>query len=123
MGNEYVVHGSLSLARGSVLRIEDGSDLLLYVWEGSIWLTQEGEVRDRHLHAGAWFRLDRDGLALATATSRAALTVTATRPEGYAKRISLVTPESETQLYAGARERSLLSRLFAPYARPTTAAL
>lgn len=122
MSNEYVVHGSLSLERGAVLRIEEGCDLLIYVWEGSLWLTQEGEARDRHLDAGDWFRLDRDGLALATATSRAALTVTAPRPEGYAKRISLVTPESETRLYSGARERGLLARLFAPYAQPTRAA-
>jgi hypothetical protein len=121
--NEYVVHGSLALPRGSVLRIEDGSDLLLYVWEGSLWLTQERDARDRHLGAGDWFRLERDGVTLASASSRATLTLTAPQPEGYARRISLTRSGSRVELYSGTRQRGLWARLFAPYARPTTAAL
>ena len=96
--NEYVVHGSLTLARGSALRIEDGRDLLVYVWEGALWLTQERDARDRHLGAGDWFRLDRDGVALASATRAATITVTAPRPAGYAKRIALVKPDSQVEL-------------------------
>ena len=119
--NEYVVHGSLTLERGSVLRIEDGGDLLVYVWEGSLWLTQERDARDRYLGAGDWFRLDRDGVTLASATSRATLTVTAPRPEGYASRISLTRAGSQVELYSGTKEQGLWARLFAPYARPTTA--
>ena len=120
--NEYVVHGSLTLERGSVLRVEDGCDLLIYVWQGSLWLTQERDARDRYLGAGDWFRLDRDGVTLASAANRATLTVTAPQPEGYARRIALVKPGLEQELYSGAKERSLWARLFAPHARPTTAA-
>jgi len=124
--NEYVVHGSIVLAPGSVLRIEDGCDLLIYVWEGSLWLTQERDARDRHLGAGGWFRLDRDGLALATAASLTTITVTAPQPEGYAKRIAVRTAGAgaSRELYSAPdRRRSLWARLFAPYARPTTASL
>jgi hypothetical protein len=121
--NEYVVHGSLALPRGSVLRIEDGSDLLVYVWEGSLWLTQERDARDRYLGAGDWFRLDRDGVTVVSATSRATITVTAPKPEGYARRISLTKSGVQVELHAGAKERNLWARLFTPYARPTTAAL
>jgi hypothetical protein len=131
--NEYVVHGSLAMTRGSVLRIEDGCDLLIYVWEGSLWVTQEGDTRDRHLGAGGWFRLDRDGVAIASATSRSTITVTAPEPELYAKRIALARAQNgvHVELYSaakarprlGARLRRFWAGLFAPHARPTTASL
>jgi hypothetical protein len=131
--NEYPVHGSIAMTRGSVLRIEDGRDLLLYVWEGGIWLTQQGDPRDRHVAAGEWFRLDRNGLAVASALSRTALTITAPAPELYAERITL-SPSGSTVahvLYSAAqaqapvmaRLRRFWSGLFAAHARPTTAAL
>lgn len=124
--NEFVVHGSVSLERGGVLRIEDGCDLLVYVWEGGLWLTQEGEARDRYIGTGGWFRLDRDGIAVGTATGRTSLTVTSPRPEGYARRVSLSRRRGEPQveLYAApGRAAGFWARLFAPHARPTTAAL
>jgi len=70
----------MDLARGSLLRIEDGRGVLLRVNQGSVWLTQEGDPLDRYLSAGAAFRLDRDGLALAQATSRSSITLTAAPP-------------------------------------------
>ena len=100
----------MELARGSVVRIEDGRGVLLRVSEGSVWLTQEGDPLDRYLPAGAAFRLDRDGLALAQATSRSTITLTAARQP--ARRLPL-----------RARLNRFWIRLFAPHARPTTAAL
>ena len=103
--NEYLVQGALSMTRGSTLRVEDGRDLLLYVWEGSLWLTQEGERRDRHLEAGSWFRLDRDGVAIASSLERTTLTITAPQPELYAERIALTKAGSATpvELYSAAK--------------------
>ena len=49
---EYIVQGSLGLTRGSLLRVEDGQDLLVYVWEGELWLTEDSERTDRILRAG-----------------------------------------------------------------------
>jgi hypothetical protein len=117
MKHEYVVHGSLAMGRGSVLRVEDGAGVLIYVWEGALWLTQEGDARDRHLGAGSWFRLDRDGVTLAQATSRSTVTLTAPAPERYARRIAL----GQMEIYSPARAR-FWARLLAPHARPTTAA-
>jgi hypothetical protein len=102
MKNEYLVKGSLAMTRGSLLRIEDGAGLMVYVWEGRLWLTQERERRDRWLKPGDWFRLDRDGATVAQALERAAVTITAPAPELYAKRIALTRAgtASPVELYS-----------------------
>jgi hypothetical protein len=131
---EYVVQGSLGLTRGSMLRIEDGQDLLLYVWEGEVWLTEDGDRRDRLLRAGDWHRLERQGAALAYALARSVVTLTAPEPAFYARRILLTRAGSTVpvELYSAARERAagigarlrrLWAALFAPQSRPTTASL
>jgi len=76
MYSEYLALGAVPMTRGSVLRIEDGRDVLIYVWEGELWLTQEGDGRDRCLGAGAWFRLDRNGVAVAEAMRHSTITLT-----------------------------------------------
>jgi hypothetical protein len=131
--NEYLVHGSIAMSRGSLLRIEDGRDLLLYVWDGSVWLTQEGDTRDRYVGAGEWFRLDRNGTAIAYSLRRTVMSLTAPEPELYARRIVLAKAGSAmpVELYSahgarvplGARLRRMWAELFGPHARPTSAAL
>jgi hypothetical protein len=127
LSHEYVAHGSLAMTAGSVLRIEDGREMVIYVWEGELWLTQEGERRDRILSAGDCLRLERQGVTIAMATASATVSLTAPQPELYAKRVTLTKAGTGvlTELYS-AREKSaesLWTRLFAPYSRPTTAAL
>ncbi len=135
--SEYVVQGSIGMTRGSLLRIDDGRDILVYVWEGEVWLTQDGDRQDRMLTAGEWIRLDRNGVAIAWSFKRSVLTLTAPEPELYAERIQLFRPGSAEPLvlYDARRAKGpaldwFLSRLrrgwaslFAPNARPTTAAL
>lgn len=131
--DETLVQGSLAMTRGSVLRIEDGRDILVHVWQGALWLTQEDDPRDRYVGAGQWFRLDRNGAAIAYATRRAVVTLTAPRPERYARRIELVRAGTgiSVELYSaaaanaspGARLRRFWAGRFAPQARPTTASL
>lgn len=132
--HEYIVQGSLGLTRASLLRIEDGRDILIYVWEGELWLTEERERRDRILKAGQWHRLERSGSAVVYALSRSEITLTAPAPEHYARRIVLARAGSAApvELYNSARARGtalaahwhrLWTGLFAPQARPTTAAL
>ena len=131
--SEYVVEGSIAMTRGSILRFEDGRDLTLYVWEGAVWLTQEGDLRDRYVGPGGWFRLDRDGVAVAHATQRTVMSITAPVPERFARRIVLAKAGSTlpVELYAavptqpslGARLRRFWADLFEPRARPTTASL
>jgi hypothetical protein len=125
MKDPYVVCSALAMPRGSVLSIEEGCDLLVYVWQGGLWLTQERDGRDRWLGAGASFRLDRNGLALAQATCGTTVTLSAPEPAPYAQRITLSRPgdAAPLELYAAARPRRLWVDWFAPHARPTTAAL
>ena len=106
MNHEYLALGAVPMTRGSVLRIEDGRDRLIYVWEGALWITQEGDGRDLYVAAGDSFRLDRNGIALAQATRRSIITLTA-----------------KASAPLGARLARFWTRLFAPHARPTTAAL
>jgi hypothetical protein len=106
MNGEYVVQGGLAMTRGSLLRIEDGRGLLLYVWEGELWLTQEGERRDTYLAAGGWFRLERDGNAVAQALSRTVVSITAPTPEHYAQRIALTRAGTDTPVEIHSAEKA-----------------
>ena len=64
-----------SVSRGSLLRIDGGAGVLVHVWEGEIWLTQEGSGKDHVLGAGQCFRLDRGGAALAHAFRRSVVSL------------------------------------------------
>lgn len=85
----YVVHGGMGMARGSFTRIQDGRGILVYVWEGELWITQEGDRRDYLVRGGEWFRVDRNGSALLHATRRTHATLTAPTPADYAQRITV----------------------------------
>jgi len=54
----YVVHGGMGMARGSSVRIEDGAGILVYVREGELWITQQGDQRDHFVTAGRSFRVE-----------------------------------------------------------------
>ena len=58
------------MTKGSMLKVEDGRGIVLEVKRGTLWLTQEGDTRDRYIKAGDWLRLDADGLVIASALSR-----------------------------------------------------
>lgn len=84
--DEFIVQGRLPLQKGGLLRVQDGPGVVVYVWEGELWLTQESDRRDYLLRAGQWFRLDRGGVAVATALKRAVVSVTAPRPDYLVRR-------------------------------------
>lgn len=79
---DYVPHGRLAIRSGGTLRVDDGKGMLLYVWHGSVWLTQERDGRDHLLEAGQSFRLDRDGTTLLS-------------PLGEGAVVSLTTPQPQ----------------------------
>ena len=85
----YVVHGGLGMARGSHTRIEDGRGMLVYVWDGELWITQHGDPRDYFVKRGECFEVKRDGTTLMYALQRTQATLTAPTPEGYASLISM----------------------------------
>ena len=133
----YIVYGGMQMTRGSLARIEDGRGILLSVWDGGLWITEEGNHRDYYIRAGERFQLKREGVTLAYAMQRANLTVTAPVPAHFARRIALIVPGSRAPrvLYDRAQERGsrldgLRQRMkrfwvnsYAPLSRPTTAAL
>ena len=64
-----------AMPKGSMLRIEDGRGVVVEVKHGMLWLTQEGDTRDRYIGAGDWLRLDGDGLAIAGALKRTMVSI------------------------------------------------
>jgi len=87
---EYVAQGQINLRQGSTLRVEDGAGLVVQVWQGAVWMTQEADQRDYHLHANDWFRIDRDGATVISALREpAVVSFTALREDRYAGRIVL----------------------------------
>jgi hypothetical protein len=77
---EQIDSDSIGLPRGRTLRIEDGGGTLLHVWEGEVWVTQEGSTKDHVLIAGQTFRLDRDGVALVQSFRRSIVSLS--KPAG-----------------------------------------
>lgn len=57
-------HPLIDLPRGGTLRIADGEAHVIDVFEGQVWLTQDGDPRDLFLEAGDSFTVDGEGLTL-----------------------------------------------------------
>ncbi len=85
--DEYLIEGAMPLLRHEQLRIEDGRDLLIHAWQGSLWITQEGDRRDIVLQAGQSFRLDRNGIALVECWEDAVVALTSPHEKRPARRI------------------------------------
>ena len=106
--HEYVVQGNLDLMRGNMVRIEDGRGTMVRVVSGEVWITEEGDPRDRFVTAGRYVRIVSSGVTLVSALRRSS--------------ISLCSRASRP-----ARLRARLTRAwkgwFVPAARPNTAAL
>ena len=130
---EYLVQGNLPLTRGSMVRVEDGRGMLVYVWSGNVWVTQEGDRHDRHVAAGGWCRITSAGLTLVSALGRSAIALTSPHEEGFAVRIDLVragTGQVVPIFVMPGKLEALRARVaktwngwFAPQARATTAGL
>ncbi len=84
---EQAVQDPITMAGGSVLRIEQGRGVVVSVRAGAVWLTQEGDPADYVLRAGEALRLDRDGLALASALGRSVVMLDIPQAERRARRI------------------------------------
>jgi hypothetical protein len=102
----YIVHGGIGMARGSLARIDDGRGLALEVWDGELWITQQGDRRDYFVKPGQRFAIDREGGVLAYALRASHVTLTAPVPAHYARRITLMAPDRDGArvVYDRARE-------------------
>jgi Protein of unknown function (DUF2917) len=100
------------MARGRILRIQDGAGSVVQVHSGALWVTQEGDGRDYYLDEGSALQLSGSGLALAQATRPSRVSLRATEPVSAVKRSSL-----------GMRLLRFWFSVYAPHARPTTVSL
>ena len=132
----YMVRGATGLPRGSLLLIEHGKGVQIELWDGELWITQEGDSRDHVVGPGAKFRLEREGILLAHALKGAQLTLTAPVPAHYAERIVLTSAGSVPHVHyersrerggwlagAGHRIARYWANLYVPHSQPTVAAL
>lgn len=69
-------HPLTELRRGATLRVDDGQPHVIDVFEGLVWVTQDGDLRDVILKAGDSFRLDGRGLTLVQAFDDARVLLT-----------------------------------------------
>jgi hypothetical protein len=119
--HEYVVQGNLELVRGNLLRIDDGRGMLVRVTRGSVWVTEQGDTRDRFVIAGSQFRVASSGITLISAMSPSAIALSSPYEHGFARRIDLVRASRLMRLQA--RLMKAWRSLYVDGARPTTAAL
>ena len=56
--------GSVQLGPNQTLRVVDGAGSTVCAVEGSLWITEENQLRDIVLQAGACYRLRERGVAL-----------------------------------------------------------
>ena len=96
---------SIGMPRGSLLRIDDGVGVLLHVWEGEVWLTQDGSTRDHMLTAGQSFQVDRGGAALAHAFRRSIVSLSSPGGDVQARRVTLVQSRASAPLLLHKRGR------------------
>jgi ferric-dicitrate binding protein FerR (iron transport regulator) len=75
MGHDYVVQSRLDLVRGNMVRIEDGRGMMVRVASGEVWITEEGDPRDRFVTAGRDVRITSRGVTLVSALSRSAISL------------------------------------------------
>lgn len=69
-------HPLIDLPRGATLRIDDGEAHVIDVFQGMVWITQDGDPRDVILQAGESFSFDSSGLTLVQAFQDARLLLT-----------------------------------------------
>ena len=68
-------HSTLSLADEGLVAIRDGQGTRIVCHAGSLWITQECDVKDSVISAGDSFTVRNPGLTLLTALSASELTI------------------------------------------------
>lgn len=69
------------LDAGQFMKVRDGEGQILAVFDGLVWVTQDGDPRDAFVAKGGVFTFDRPGLAIVEALESSRLAVLATAAE------------------------------------------
>lgn len=86
---EHLV-GCIALDAGEMLLVEAPRDVLVYVAQGRVWITEEGAADDVVLRDEGCFRLSRPGTAVVEALAPAILLLTAPCATDYAASVTTV---------------------------------
>ena len=68
-------HSNVCLAREGLVAIRDTQGTRIVCNAGSLWITQEGDLKDTVIAAGASFTVRNPGLTVVTALSDSELTI------------------------------------------------
>ncbi len=66
---------TLNLADEGLLAIREGQATRIHVQEGTLWITEEGEVKDTILGSGDSYTIRHQGLAILTALGASRITI------------------------------------------------
>ncbi len=66
---------TLSLAPASLLAVQDGTGTRILVRSGSLWVTQEGDLKDAVVRAGEVLTIRRSGRTVVSALEASTLTL------------------------------------------------
>jgi len=71
----------LCLKRNQIVKVSGGLGHTIACDSGTVWVTQEGDLRDIILHAGESFTLDHRGPALVQAFEQGSISIGQAAPE------------------------------------------
>jgi hypothetical protein len=80
----------VGIPSGSLLRIDDGAGVLIHVWEGELWITEDYSLKDHVLQAGQSYLIEGRGATVAQAFKRSLVSLSAPVSARTARRIALI---------------------------------
>jgi hypothetical protein len=98
------------LPRGETLRVADGKSHVIAVFEGQVWLTQDGDLRDVILEAGDTFAFDSPGVTLVHAFIDARLMVLDAQADSLVETIDSVELHRRARALRDAAVGALIAR-------------
>jgi hypothetical protein len=80
----------IGIPGGSLLRIDNGAGVLVYVWEGELWVTEDGSQKDHVLQPGQSYLISRNGATVVQAFKRSLVSLSAPASARAARRVTLI---------------------------------
>ncbi len=105
----------IELASGELAELRDVRGATLRVTRGTLWVTQDRDVRDVVLRAGDVWTVERDGLTLVEAQGAAALAIVGTAARRISGSAARPTLAERLAVWLDALGRTRRGRRFVPY--------
>ena len=81
-----ITRSTVTLARDGLLSVRDGVGTRIVCRSGSLWITQEGDVKDAVIGPADAFTIRKPGLTIVTALQSSSLTLVGPDAQGMAQR-------------------------------------